>query len=66
MPYLHGQELAEQLIATRPGLRVVYMSGYAQPFVTGEGTLDRDTVLVTKPFMPAELLARIGEVLAVS
>jgi PAS domain S-box-containing protein len=63
MPYMHGRELAQQITATRSGLRVIYMSGYAQPFITGEGSLHRDTVLITKPFTRTDLLARVGEVL---
>ncbi|GIF23344.1 PAS domain S-box-containing protein [Actinoplanes tereljensis] len=63
MPFMNGRELAEQITATRPGLRVAYMSGYAEPFVIGDDALDRDTVLITKPFTRAELLSRIGEVL---
>jgi CheY-like chemotaxis protein len=63
MPHLHGQEVAEQICAMRPGLRVIFMSGYAQPFITGGGTLDRDAVLITKPFTQAELLTRLREVL---
>jgi DNA-binding NtrC family response regulator len=56
-------EIAVQIADARPGISVVYMSGYAQPFITGEGTLDRDAVLITKPFTPTELLTRLREVL---
>jgi len=59
--HLHRYATAVTLI--RPGIRVVYMSGYAQPFITGDGTLEPDTVLITKPFTSAELLARTAEVL---
>jgi hypothetical protein len=39
------------------------MSGYAQPFITGEGTLEPNTILITKPFTQAELLERLREAL---
>ncbi|MEV4275426.1 PAS domain S-box protein [Actinoplanes xinjiangensis] len=63
MPHMHGRELAEHVREARPGLPVVYMSGYAQPFITGEGTLEPNTILITKPFTQAELLERLREAL---
>ena len=63
MPHMHGQELAERITAARPGTRVVFMSGYAQPFLAGDGTLPAGTVLIAKPFTQADLLARLREVL---
>ncbi|PWK50294.1 PAS domain S-box protein [Actinoplanes xinjiangensis] len=63
MPHMHGRELAEHVRGARPGLPVVYMSGYAQPFITGEGTLEPNTILITKPFTQAELLERLREAL---
>jgi hypothetical protein len=46
---------ADQLLATL----VVYLSGYAQPVLASQGTLDPDTILIEKPFTRAELLAAI-------
>jgi PAS domain S-box-containing protein len=63
MPHMHGRELAEHVREARPGLPVVYMSGYAQPFITGEGTLEPNTILITKPFTQPELLERLREAL---
>jgi PAS domain S-box-containing protein len=63
MPYMHGQQLAEQMVAARPGIRVVYMSGYAEPFVTGEHALHPDAALISKPFLEADLLTCISGVL---
>ncbi|WP_433791759.1 PAS domain S-box protein [Actinoplanes sp. CA-252034] len=63
MPNMHGPQLAEHVREARPGLPVVYMSGYAQPFITGEGTLEPNTILITKPFTQAELLERLREAL---
>jgi signal transduction histidine kinase/CheY-like chemotaxis protein len=59
MPRMLGKELAETLRRTRPGLRMVYMSGYAQPVLTAQGTLDPGTSLVEKPFTEAQLLGAI-------
>ncbi|WP_229069380.1 PAS domain-containing sensor histidine kinase [Actinoplanes sp. DH11] len=63
MPHMHGQELAEQIRHIRPDLPVVYVSGYAQPLIAAKGTLDENTILITKPFTQPELLARLREAL---
>ncbi|GAA0571914.1 PAS domain S-box protein [Paractinoplanes ferrugineus] len=63
MPRMNGAELAEQIHQIRPDVKVLFMSGYAQPFATGKGVLDADTVLITKPFSQAELIDRIRETL---
>ncbi|MEU8241656.1 PAS domain S-box protein [Actinoplanes missouriensis] len=59
MPLLHGHELAERIRRLRPGVPVVYMSGYAQPFITGSSTLDASTILITKPFTQSDLLQHL-------
>ena len=40
MPGMLGKELAERLVDVRPDTRVLYMSGYAQPVLASQGTLD--------------------------
>ena len=60
MPGMTGRELAEQLLARDPALRVLYMSGYE----SREGSGDRDTtVFFRKPFTGAALLERVRQVL---
>jgi two-component system, cell cycle sensor histidine kinase and response regulator CckA len=59
MPGLLGKELAEQLQARDPGLRVLFMSGYAQPILASRGTLDPGVMLIEKPFGKTELLTAI-------
>jgi two-component system, cell cycle sensor histidine kinase and response regulator CckA len=63
MPQMLGNELAARMTELRPGLRVVYMSGYAQPVLTSSGGLDPDMVLVEKPFSAQMLLKRVGAAL---
>jgi len=63
MPGTHGPDLAASLMARRPGLRIVYMSGYAGNDLAGRITMDRDVQLVQKPFTEAQLLAAIEAVL---
>jgi signal transduction histidine kinase/CheY-like chemotaxis protein len=63
MPHMLGQEVAERVRAIRPGVQVLFMSGYAQPVLTSQGRLDPKVALVEKPFSAADLLAKAGQVL---
>jgi PAS domain S-box-containing protein len=64
MPQMNGSELAPRLIASRPDLRVLYMSGFAQPALGVTGTLEPGVALLDKPFTEPALLARVREALA--
>jgi PAS domain S-box-containing protein len=59
MPGMLGKELAERLVHTRPDTRVLYMSGYAQPVLASQGTLDPGVALLEKPFTAADLLSAV-------
>jgi two-component system cell cycle sensor histidine kinase/response regulator CckA len=63
MPGLHGPELAEALLALRPGLKVIFISGYASGSIAPGGILKPGTVLVNKPFTIRALTAKLREVL---
>ena len=63
MPQMLGKEVAEKMRAVKPGVQVLYMSGYARPVLTSQGWLDPGVVLVEKPFSEASLLTKAGEVL---
>ena len=65
MPRMLGKELAELASSLRPGIRVLFMSGYAQPVLASQGTLDPDASLVEKPFTESTLLANVREALNV-
>ena len=59
MPGMLGKDLAERLVEARPGTPVLYMSGYAQPVLASQGTLDPGVVLLEKPFTAADLLLAV-------
>lgn len=64
MPQMLGKEAAQAISAARPEIRVLYMSGYAQPVLASEGRLEPNVTLLDKPFTEQELLAKVGDVLA--
>jgi CheY-like chemotaxis protein len=63
MPGMLGNEVAARVRALRPGLPVLYMSGYAQPVLDTQGALDPDIDLLEKPFSETMLLTRVGQAL---
>jgi len=63
MPGLSGRDLAARLAADRPDVRVLYMSGYSEKMIIRAG-LEHGLTLLPKPFLPADLLQRVGEMLA--
>ena len=64
MPGMSGRELAARLTARREGLRVLFISGYAPHAIPGEGVPDSGVAFLQKPFSPAQITARVGEILA--
>jgi nitrogen-specific signal transduction histidine kinase/CheY-like chemotaxis protein len=50
MPQISGQELAEQVVALRPGIKVVFMSGYPGGVTSGHGEFDPSAFFLQKPF----------------
>ena len=63
MPGLSGRDLAEGLAAIRPGLRVLYMSGYTGESIIFQGMVDQTARLIQKPFSARILCEKVREVL---
>ena len=63
MPHASGRTLAESLAAARPGIKVLYMSGYTDDAIVHHGTLDPGTHFIGKPFSGADLAKKVREVL---
>jgi two-component system cell cycle sensor histidine kinase/response regulator CckA len=63
MPKLGGRDLADALRARRPGLPVLFTSGYAEDAVAHRGVVADGVNLLTKPFHPDELARRVRQLL---
>ena len=63
MPEMNGRELMHRLTPVRPGLRVLYISGYSDEAVARQGVLDPGTAFMQKPFTPDALARKVREVL---
>lgn len=63
MPGMSGRELARRLISVRPGLKVLYMSGYPSDDIAHHGVTQEGMAFLAKPFTPATLLGKVREVL---
>jgi two-component system, cell cycle sensor histidine kinase and response regulator CckA len=62
MPGLRGYEVAQRVSATRPGIKILYMSGYAEEAFVGRATIS-GTALIEKPFAIDALTRRVRETL---
>ena len=60
---MDGRELYRRLKATRPGTKVLYMSGHAANVISHHGILDEGVDLIQKPFSLHTFVAKVREVL---
>jgi CheY-like chemotaxis protein len=63
MPELSGRQLADQITAQRPELKVLFMSGYTDDAVVRHGVLEAGIAYLQKPFTPDGLARKVREVL---
>lgn len=60
---MNGRQLADAARVTRPDLKVLFITGYAENAVIGNGRLDRGMHVLTKPFSVDALASRIREMM---
>ncbi|GJE07957.1 Sensor histidine kinase RcsC [Methylobacterium jeotgali] len=60
---IRGRELSERILAVRPEVRVVFMSGYTENSIVHHGRLDDGVTLVGKPFRREQLAVAVAEAL---
>jgi PAS domain S-box-containing protein len=63
MPLMNGKELASQMRALFPRLRILFTSGYTENASIHQGVMDAKVPFLPKPFTPASLAHKLREVL---
>jgi DNA-binding NtrC family response regulator len=63
MPQKNGRQVADHLLAARPGLKVLFMSGYTDAAIMEHGVLEPGTHFLQKPFTPDGLSRKVREAL---
>ena len=63
MPGMNGRELRDKVIALKPGVRCVFMSGYTDNVIAHHGVLEEDVQFLQKPFTTQILTRKVREVL---
>ena len=63
LPDMNGRDLSNKLLASRPALKVLFMSGFTENVIVYRGVLNRGVEFLEKPFTPTTLLQRVRELL---
>ncbi len=63
MPDINGRKLADEALRRRPGLKVLYTTGYTRNAVVHNGVVDPGVELISKPFTVEQLATKIRSVL---
>jgi PAS domain S-box-containing protein len=63
MPEMTGKQLVDHLMLLRPGVKILYMSGYSGDVLARRGILDAHISYLAKPFSPGSLSTNVREVL---
>ncbi|MGD9157766.1 MAG: PAS domain S-box protein [Desulfobacteraceae bacterium] len=63
MPGMNGRDLYNMALKKRPGLKVIYMSGYTDNVIEHYGVLNEEVRFIQKPFSPNDLINTLQEIL---
>ena len=63
MPGMNGRELADSIMQKRPGLTVLFMSGYEKETIAQRGVLEPGMAFIEKSFSVESLCHKVREVL---
>jgi CheY-like chemotaxis protein len=63
MDDIDGLELADKLLASRPGIGVLYISGYCEETALGARATGQRRGFLHKPFKPSQLVSKLEDIL---
>jgi CheY-like chemotaxis protein len=63
MPGLNGRQLANEILKVRPGLKVLFTSGYTENAIIHHGRLDEGVLLLAKPYRKSDMAIMIRKAL---
>ena len=64
MPKMNGKEAYDEIRSKAPGIKAIFLSGYAQDVVSKEGLLEEGLNFIVKPVTPSFLLRKVKELLS--
>jgi two-component system sensor histidine kinase EvgS len=64
MPEMNGRDLADELLALSPGVKVLFMSGYTADVIAHHGILDAGVNFLQKPFSRDDLAVKVRDTLS--
>ena len=59
MPRMNGRQLADEMVKVRPGIRVLFTSGYTEDVIGDHGVLDKGVRFIGKPYSPESLASSV-------
>jgi PAS domain S-box-containing protein len=63
LPGMNGRQVADAARVTRPGLKVLFVTGFAEKTVVGNDHLPSGMTVMTKPFVVSELASKVSEII---
>jgi len=63
MPGMNGSQMVDEIAAMRPGISVLFMSGYTDTAIIRDGNFGQTTSFLQKPFSPTVLGRKVREML---
>jgi CheY-like chemotaxis protein len=64
MPGINGRQLADEILKVKPGLKVLFTSGYTENAIIHHGRLDEGVLLLAKPYRKSDMAIMIRKALA--
>ena len=63
MPKKNGKQASDEMKAVCPGIKTIFVSGYARDIFEGDNPFDENTIFINKPYSPNNLLTKTRELL---